>query len=115
MTAYGRGHHAQSFTHLLRADALKGGGSGVPAIVPGQSSQSLLIKYVSGLDKDVIMPPAGARLKPAEIELLRAWSNDRQFGAAKGDWKEELGSWSRWFLMNERSASQRAQPSPRGR
>ena len=45
-----------------RADALKGGGSGVPAIVPGQSSQSLLIKYVSGLDKDVIMPPAGARL-----------------------------------------------------
>jgi len=56
-----------------RADALKGGGSGVPAIVPGQSSQSLLIKYVSGLDKDVIMPPAGARLKPAEIELLRAW------------------------------------------
>src|SRR6266853_2493470 len=56
-----------------RADALKGGGSGVPAIVPGHSSQSLLIKYVSGLDKDVIMPPAGTRLKPAEIELLRAW------------------------------------------
>src|SRR5437773_3337310 len=56
-----------------RADALNGCGTGVPAIVPGQSSQSLLIKYVSGLDKDVIMPPAGARLKPAEIELLRAW------------------------------------------
>ncbi len=56
-----------------RADALKGGGSGVPAIVPGSSAQSLLIKYVSGQDKDVVMPPAGARLKPAEIEMLRAW------------------------------------------
>src|SRR5215510_12677443 len=56
-----------------RADALKGGGSGVPAIVPGKSAQSLLIKYVSGLDKDVIMPPAGDRLKSAEIDLLRAW------------------------------------------
>ena len=55
------------------ADALKGGGSGVPAIVPGKSSQSLLIKYVSGEDRDVIMPPAGDRLKPPEIALLRAW------------------------------------------
>src|SRR2546421_11812257 len=56
-----------------RADALKGGGSGVPAIVPGASSQSLLIKYVLGLDPDVVMPPSGARLTPAEIELLRVW------------------------------------------
>ncbi len=56
-----------------RSDALKGGGSGVPAIVPGSSAQSLLIKYVAGLDKDVVMPPAGARLKPAEVDTLRAW------------------------------------------
>src|SRR5579859_5410840 len=56
-----------------RADAVKGGGSGVPAIVPGSSAQSLLIKYVAGLDKDVVMPPAGPRLKPAEVDTLRAW------------------------------------------
>src|SRR5437868_578131 len=70
-------HGAKLQMHGLRldrrADALKGGGSGVPAIVPGASRQSLLIKYVSGLDKDVVMPPSGARLKPAEIEMLRAW------------------------------------------
>src|SRR5712664_2987527 len=70
-------HGAKLQMHGLRldrrADALRGGGSGVPAIVPGKSAQSLLIKYVSGLDKDVIMPPAGDRLKPAEIERLRAW------------------------------------------
>src|SRR6059036_1956895 len=60
-------HGAKLQMHGLRldrrADALKGGGSGVPAIVPGASAQSLLIKYVSGLDKDVIMPPSGDRLK----------------------------------------------------
>src|SRR6266849_3291265 len=70
-------HGAKLQLHGLRldrrADALKGGGSGVPAIVPGKSAQSLLIRYVSGLDKDVIMPPAGDRLKPAEVERLRAW------------------------------------------
>ena len=73
-------HGAKLQLHGLRldrrADALKGGGSGVPAIVPGASAQSLLIKYVSGLDKDVIMPPSGDRLKPAEIELLRTWIDD---------------------------------------
>ena len=31
------------------------------------------------------------------VELLRRWSNDKQFGADDGDWKKELGSWSRWF------------------
>ena len=31
------------------------------------------------------------------VELLRHWSNDKQFGADDGDWKKELGSWSRWF------------------
>ena len=56
-----------------RAEAIKGGGSGVPAIVPGSSAKSLLIRYVAGLDKDVVMPPAGPRLKPADIEILRGW------------------------------------------
>ena len=33
-----------------KTDALRGGGSGVPAIVPGKSAESLLIRYVAGLD-----------------------------------------------------------------
>ncbi len=56
-----------------RSDALKGGESGVPSIVPGNSSQSLLIRYVAGLDPNIVMPPAGGRLKREQIELLRAW------------------------------------------
>src|SRR5262245_12955670 len=56
-----------------RLSALKGGKSGMPAIVPGRSSDSLLIRYVSGLDPKVIMPPTGERLRPDEIGLLSRW------------------------------------------
>jgi putative heme-binding domain-containing protein len=31
------------------------------------------------------------------VEVLRHWSNNRQFGADDGDWKPELTSWRRWF------------------
>ena len=57
----------------VRSAAFKGGETGVPAIVPGKSSQSLLIKYVSAIAPAIVMPPAGPPLKPAEISLLTAW------------------------------------------
>ena len=56
-----------------RSDALRGGESGVPAIVPGNSAQSLLVRYVTGGDPAVVMPPAGPRLTAEQIELLKAW------------------------------------------
>lgn len=56
-----------------KSDAVRGGGSGVPAIVPGKSADSLLIRYVAGLDAKTVMPPAGPRLTPQQIELLRNW------------------------------------------
>ena len=44
---------------------------------------------------------AAGRLGEADrwrvVELLRHWTNDKQFGADDGDWKAELGSWSKWF------------------
>jgi putative heme-binding domain-containing protein len=44
---------------------------------------------------------AGQRLKDKQrwkvVELLRRWSNNRQFGADAGDWKTELTAWSKWF------------------
>ncbi|MCH7888396.1 MAG: DUF1549 domain-containing protein, partial [Proteobacteria bacterium] len=55
------------------ADAIRGGESGIPAIVPGDSANSLLIRYVAGIDPDVVMPPEGDKLTPAEVGLLRAW------------------------------------------
>lgn len=60
----------------LRLDAAtfvhKGGNSG-KAIVPGKSGDSLLLKAVSGADKDLVMPPKGERLSAAEVATLRAW------------------------------------------
>jgi mono/diheme cytochrome c family protein len=56
-----------------KADAFRGGSSGTPSIVPGNSARSLLIRYVSGADRGVVMPPNGPRLEPAQIEMLRRW------------------------------------------
>ncbi|WLD11243.1 c-type cytochrome domain-containing protein [Planctellipticum variicoloris] len=55
-----------------RDEALNGGDSGPPWI-EGKSADSLLIKYVGGLDPDVVMPPKGDRLTRTQIGLLRAW------------------------------------------
>jgi hypothetical protein len=56
-----------------KSDAMRGGGSGVPPIIPGKSAESLLIRYVSGLDAKTVMPPAGPRLTREQIELLKNW------------------------------------------
>jgi Planctomycete cytochrome C len=57
-----------------REAALKGGDNGVD-IVPGNSAGSPLIRYVAGLDPDMLMPPAdkGRPLTTNQIALLRAW------------------------------------------
>jgi hypothetical protein len=41
-------------------------------IQPGHSADSRLIQMVSGTEKKV-MPPAGERLTPAQVAMLRAW------------------------------------------
>ena len=54
--------------------AMAGGDSG-PAIVPGKSAESRLIRYVAGLVEDYQMPPedAGKPLSSEQIGVLRAW------------------------------------------
>ncbi len=59
-----------------RQDAFRGGGSGVPAIVPGDSAGSLLYRYVAGLDSKVVMPPVDPRLTAEQIELIRNWIDE---------------------------------------
>jgi putative heme-binding domain-containing protein len=34
------------------------------------------------------------------VQLLRHWSNNRQFGATDGAWKGELNNWGRWFAQS---------------
>ncbi len=58
-----------------RGAALRGGENHAPAIIPGQSAESPLIRFVAGLDKEIVMPPAeeGKRLSSEQVALLRAW------------------------------------------
>lgn len=67
------------------AAALKGGYSG-PVLVPKDSEGSRLIRLVSGQVDNLVMPPAGERLKPSEVSLLRAWIDQ---GA---DWPDPAGA-----------------------
>jgi len=57
-----------------RAAALSGGASG-PAIVPGNSSRSLLVQKVTG-QRGAIMPASGEPLTAAQIAALKAWIDE---------------------------------------
>lgn len=54
-----------------RAAAIQGGTSG-PALVPGKPEESLLVRAVTFLDRDLQMPPK-QRLRKDEVELLTEW------------------------------------------
>ena len=59
--------------------ALNGGESSAPNIVPGKSAESPLIKYVAGLDEDMVMPPRKSdarRLSAVRVAVLRRWIDD---------------------------------------
>lgn len=58
--------------------ALKRGGESGPAIIPGKSGESLLLKFIEGTSgrkgKNQFMPPGNRKhLLPEEISLVRAW------------------------------------------
>ena len=54
------------------AAAMKGGETG-PAIVPGNSEQSLMVRRILGLDDEERMPKDGDALPDAQVALIRAW------------------------------------------
>jgi hypothetical protein len=67
----------------LRAKALEGGDSG-RVIIPGRGAESLLVKLISGLDHDKLMPPKGERLTATQVAKIRHWIDS---GAL---WPEEI-------------------------
>ena len=73
-------HGADGAESGLRLDsvveALRGGDSGEPAIVPGKSGQSYLMERVLDKDPDQRMPPESPPLPKKQIDLLRAWIDD---------------------------------------
>ena len=60
----------------VREIALTGGESHAPNIVPGQPEKSPLLRFVSGEDTEMRMPPKGALLNADERRVLEAWVAD---------------------------------------
>jgi mono/diheme cytochrome c family protein len=69
----------------VKSAALKGGSSG-PALVPGHSAESRMIRLVAGQEKNLVMPKKGTRLTAEQVGLLRAWIDQ---GA---DWPDEAAT-----------------------
>ncbi len=57
----------------LRAHMIRGGDSGVSAVVPGKPEQSYLVEVINHVDKERAMPPDEDKLPAKEIELLTRW------------------------------------------
>lgn len=60
----------------VREIALAGGDLGEQPVVPGDSTKSSLLSYVSNESADVVMPPKEsniARLTTEEVDVLRTW------------------------------------------
>lgn len=79
----------------VQGDAVRGGDSG-PAFEAGKSAGSLLIKYVAGLDPDIVMPPEGTKLSRDDVALLRAWIDQgvKWSEDSTGDAKANATHWS---------------------
>ncbi len=58
------------------ADALKGGESDGPAIVPGQPDKSSLIARVSSTDEEFVMPPKGHPLTAEQVDVMKRWISE---------------------------------------
>ncbi len=56
-----------------KAHALKGGEEHKPLWLAGKSTESVIVRFVSGQEPDKQMPPKGEKLSAAEIETLRRW------------------------------------------
>jgi len=62
----------------LRDEVLRGGESGLAAIVPGKPEDSELWKRITAIDSDLLMPPANHNkpLGREQIETIRQWIAD---------------------------------------
>ncbi len=57
----------------LRHKMIKGGDSGLAAVVPGKPEKSYLIELIRHADEDMRMPPDDDKLTEQEVDLLTRW------------------------------------------
>jgi hypothetical protein len=71
-SCHGPEKHKAGLRLDVRSSAMRGGESG-PALVPGQSARSLLMKLIRGQDADRVMPAKGDALTAGQIATLGIW------------------------------------------
>ena len=69
---------------------LKGGDSGLPAVVPKKPEKSFLLEVVSDPDHEIAMPPKGDRLTKEHITTLSNWITEGADWPGQMDKKLEL-------------------------
>ena len=59
----------------LREAALKGGDSGMPALIPRKPGESELVRRITATNPDEVMPPPDHKrpLSPKQVETLKKW------------------------------------------
>lgn len=83
VTAYGRGHNAQSFTHLLRADALKGAHIGVMTTLFGKEERHREVNKV--MDEAIAkMQSLGAVVTKFELPEYDALASNMDTSTLEG-------------------------------
>ncbi|MGJ8698106.1 MAG: DUF1553 domain-containing protein [Verrucomicrobiaceae bacterium] len=73
LDCHGPDKQKSNFRVDQRARMLKGGDSGLAAIVPGDTKKSYLIELISDHESDMAMPPKGDPLTEGEIALITQW------------------------------------------
>ncbi|MDF1825612.1 MAG: PSD1 and planctomycete cytochrome C domain-containing protein [Verrucomicrobiales bacterium] len=75
LDCHGPDKEKSGFRVDMRAQMLKGGDTGFPAIVPGDWEAGYLMEVVTHLDEEMAMPPKGDKLADDDIKLLKEWVN----------------------------------------
>ena len=56
-----------------RAGMLRGGDSGLAALVPGDAKNSYLVEVINHVDQEMAMPPDEDKIPESQIKLLTSW------------------------------------------
>jgi hypothetical protein len=69
---HARGKEKGGFSLETRADFLDGGENGIAAVL-GRSAESPVMKLITSLDAETVMPKKGKKLTPQQVATFRAW------------------------------------------
>lgn len=99
INCHGPAKQRSGFRLDVKSEAIKGGNTFQPAIIPGKATESPLLHLVSGKNKDLVMPPKGERLTDKEIKTLIAWINAGAVWPASADQLKLENKRNHWSFL----------------